>query len=127
MKTSEEMFKELKVNRKYALNKTRNKRGIMKDSVTQHSCMEILEGSQGKRRLSGGESNPGLARDRRGYSPLYYQRYQKPPGIFLSPKFSTFSHFFGVFLYTSIKIQMRLSGIEPESAAWKAAMLTITP
>uniref|UniRef100_A0A0K0G5Q2 Transposase n=1 Tax=Strongyloides venezuelensis TaxID=75913 RepID=A0A0K0G5Q2_STRVS len=27
-----------------------------------------------QKKLSGGESNPGLARDRRGYSPLYYQR-----------------------------------------------------
>ena len=26
-----------------------------------------------KRKLLGGESNPGLPRDRRGYSPLYYQ------------------------------------------------------
>jgi hypothetical protein len=27
------------------------------------------------KKLSGGELNPGLPRDRRGYSPLYYRRY----------------------------------------------------
>ena len=33
-----------------------------------------------KKVLPGGESNPGLPRDRRGYSPLYYRGLSCTPG-----------------------------------------------
>ena len=32
---------------------------------------------KGKSNLPGGESNPGLSRDRRGYSPLYYRGHEE--------------------------------------------------
>ena len=33
----------------------------------------VIKIKLGKNNLPGGESNPGLPRDRRGYSPLYYR------------------------------------------------------
>ena len=40
-------------------------------SLSIHLSESILK--MGKDILPGGESNPGLPRDRRGYSPLYYR------------------------------------------------------
>ena len=37
------------------------------------SNKKVLQGTLGNKSLPGGESNPGLPRDRRGYSPLYYR------------------------------------------------------
>ena len=44
--------------------------------VTKLPLEAVLLG-KGKKKfnLPGGESNPGLPRDRRGYSPLYYRGY----------------------------------------------------
>ena len=44
--------------------------------VKKRSISSIHLNQKTKRNLPGGESNPGLPRDRRGYSPLYYRRIE---------------------------------------------------
>ena len=44
------------------------------ESKSTQLFLSIYRGKEGKKKLlPGGESNPGLPRDRRRYSPLYYR------------------------------------------------------
>ena len=44
------------------------------ESKATQLFLSIYRGKEGKKKLlPGGESNPGLPRDRRRYSPLYYR------------------------------------------------------
>ena len=45
--------------------------------ITKMPLDQYLGKGKKKIYLPGGESNPGLPRDRRGYSPLYYRGHDK--------------------------------------------------
>ena len=60
-----------------ALNRLKNKQfSCSSISKTKKNVFSIrTKNYSGNKNLFGGESNPGLQRDRLGYSPLYYRRY----------------------------------------------------
>ena len=73
-----------------------------------------------KKLLPGGESNPGLPRDRRRYSPLYYRGSQHVGQ-------AERSHCYTLQLLIEKKKAVPVRGIEPRPRRWERRILTTRP
>ena len=77
----------------------------------------MAQGRIKKYLLPGGESNPGLLRDRQGYSPLYYRGSVSPFEV-MHCKINRLKR---------TKCIIPIPGIEPEPPGWKPGILATRP